>query len=146
MIKIERSSEVPKSLEEKRRYDGDDVVMRLKHDFHDKCYICGIKPVHDPEIEHLLPHKNGRFPERKFNWQNLFWSCGHCNSVKNQAKYDEYVLDCCKRDPEMLKGDSVFVNAKDDSDIEAIVTADLVNEVFNKRNTGMRIHNCSKNS
>lgn len=121
--------------------------MQLKHDFHDKCYICGIKPVQDPEVEHLLPHKNGRFPERKFDWQNLFFSCRHCNSVKSQAKYDESVLDCCKRDPEMLidfmlKGNSVSVNAKDDSDIEAVVTAELVNEVFNKMNTGMRIHKC----
>lgn len=147
MIKIERSLMAPKSLKEKRRYDGNDVVMQLKHDFYDKCYICGIKPVQDPEIEHLLPHKNGKFPERKFDWQNLFWSCRHCNSIKNQTKYDENVIDCCKRDPEMLidfmlMGDSVIVNAKGNSDKEALVTAELVNEVFNKKNTGMRIYKC----
>lgn len=93
MIKIERSSKIPDSLKEKREYNGCDVVMQLKHDFYDKCYICGIKPVQDPKIEHLLPYKNGRYPERKFDWQNLFWSCGHCNSIKNQDKYDENVLN-----------------------------------------------------
>lgn len=147
MIKVERSSKVPESLKAKREYTGTDVVMQLKHDFYDKCYICGIKPVQDPQIEHLLPHKNGTFPERKYDWNNLFWSCSHCNSIKNQAKYDENVLDCCKKDPELfidfsLKDDSVFVRAKDHKDIEAIVTAELVNEVFNKKNTGMRIHKC----
>lgn len=147
MIKIERSSKVPESLKQKREYNSYDVVMQLKHDFHDKCYICGIKPVQDPEIEHLLPHKNGKYPERKYDWQNLFWSCGHCNSIKNQQKYDENVLDCCQRDPEllidfMLKDDTVSVNAKDDSDKETIVTAQLVNEVFNKTNTEMRVHKC----
>ena len=147
MIKIERTSKIPKSLEEKRTYNDYDVVMQLKHDFHDKCYICGIKPVQDPEIEHLLPHKNGKFPERMFDWNNLFWSCRHCNSIKNQQKYDETVLDCCQRDPEILidftlNGDTVFVQAKDETDIEAVVTAELVNEVFNKTNTGMRVHKC----
>ena len=147
MIKIERNPNPPNSLKEKKRYDGEDVVFQLKHDFYDKCYLCGIKPVQDPEIEHLLPHKNGMYLDRKFDWNNLFWSCSHCNSVKNQRKYDENILDCCKRNPEELlkfeiQGEKVFVGVKDETDIEAQNTAQLVYEVFNKTNTGMRIHKC----
>lgn len=51
-------------------------------------------------MEHLLPHKNGKCPERKFDWENLFWSCGHCNGIKNNGKYDGGIMDCCKYDPE----------------------------------------------
>lgn len=147
MIKIERSKNIPESLKEKREYNGADVIDQLMHDFYGKCYICGIKPIQDPEIEHLLPHKGGKYPDRKFDWENLFLSCGHCNNIKNQDKYDANVLDCCKRDPEMLidfilKGNTVSVNAKDNTDIEAVITAELVNEVFNKTNTEMRVYKC----
>lgn len=148
MIKIERSYPAPKSLEIESkkangRYDGIDVVRQLRNDFHNKCYICGIAPLQDPQIEHRLPHKNGKYPDRKFDWDNLFLSCGHCNSIKNQDIYDDYVLDCCKRDPEncidfILNGRNVFVIAKNENDNEAVITANLMMEVFNKKNTGMR--------
>lgn len=148
MIKIERSYPAPKSLEIESkkangRYDGIDVVQQLRTDFHNKCYICGIAPLQDPQIEHRLPHKNGKYPDRKFDWDNLFLSCGHCNNIKNQDIYDDYVLDCCKRDPEncidfIFNGKNVFVIAKNENDSEAVITAKLMMEVFNKKNTGMR--------
>lgn len=55
----------------------------------------------DPQIEHLKPHSVGRDIEQKLElWNNLFWSCGHCNGIKNQRKYDEHIIGCCKVDPE----------------------------------------------
>mgnify|MGYP002863741611 CR=1 FL=1 len=107
MIRVQRSYPAPASLavEEKKAsgsYNLPDVTERLRGDFCDKCYICEIKPVTDPEVEHRLPHKNNTIPGRKFNWENLYWSCRHCNSVKNQAKYDERILDCCACDPEVF--------------------------------------------
>lgn len=147
MIKVERSSNAPESLKERKRYDGEDVVQQLKKDFYDKCYICGIKPVQDPNIEHLLPHKNGKYIDRKYDWNNLFWSCSHCNGIKNQNEYDEHIIDCCQRDPEKLldfkvENDNILVDAKDSSDLEAVSTAQLMYDVFNKKNTGMRVHKC----
>ncbi len=64
MVKIERSFPAPASLvkEAKKangRYDKQDVIEQLKKDFHNKCYICEIKELQDPNVEHLLPHKNG---------------------------------------------------------------------------------------
>lgn len=147
MIKVERTFPAPESLSKKRRYDEEDVVNQLKHDFYEKCYLCGIKPVQDPQIEHFLPHKNGKYIDRKYDWNNLFFSCTHCNNIKNQSKYDEGLLNCCKKDPEqfidfIVDGKSVCVKAKDSKNSEAVLTAELMDEVFNKRNTGMRIHKC----
>lgn len=150
MVKVQRSFPAPASLEtESRKLSGSycepDVIERLKQDFHNKCYICELKDLQDPEVEHLVPHHNGRYPERKFDWNNLFWSCGHCNKVKNQQKYEGGILDCCRQDPEKavcfrLKGDGVLVQAKHAEDTKAVLTAELVQEVFNRKNTGMRIY------
>lgn len=150
MVKIERTLPAPESLaiEAKKasgKYDKPDVVEQLRKDAHDKCYICEMKGLQDPVVEHLLPHKDGKYPDRKFDWNNLFWACGHCNGVKNQQKYDEGVIDCYNQDPEelmefRLTGEAVEVNAKDAADTKAVLTAMLVREVFNLRNTGMRIY------
>lgn len=150
MVKIERSYPAPKSLVTESEkitgsYSKPDVIERLRKDFHDKCYICELKGLQDPEVEHLLPHKNGRHQARKFDWDNLFWSCGHCNNVKNQAIYEGRILDCCKKDPEEsinfeLNEDDVCIFAKDSDDREAALTAKLVKEVFNVCNTGMRVY------
>lgn len=146
---VTRSEPAPASLAVERQkasgsYCCEDVVIRLKVDFHDKCYICGLKGLQDPQVEHLRPHRNGSNIGRKFDWHNLFWSCGHCNSVKNKNIYDDMIIDCCTIDPESIISfrvtkDNVQVRAKAESDIMAVRTAFLVEEVFNIRNTGMRI-------
>jgi len=45
MVKVKRSFPAPESLAEESekaagRYDKEDVIERLKEDFHNKCYIC----------------------------------------------------------------------------------------------------------
>lgn len=150
MVKVERTFPGPASLmiEAKKlsgNYAKQDVIEQLKKDFHNKCYICEMNDLQDPEVEHLLPHKNGRYPERKFDWNNLFWACGHCNKVKNQSKYEAGILDCCQHDPEerinfRLKEGQTEVTAKDKKDSCAVLTPELVYEVFNIKNTGVRIY------
>lgn len=151
MVKIERSFPAPSSLatEAKKKsgsYEEQDVVERLKKDFYNKCYICELKNLHDPQVEHLLPHKNGRYSERKFDWNNLFWACGHCNSVKNQNKYDSGILDCCRVDPEekinfRLKADQIeLCSLSSQEDVLTDRTIELIWEVFNLQNTGMRVY------
>lgn len=149
MVKVTRSYPAPESLAIEKakssgRYDKPDVIERLKQDFNDKCYIYEMKWLQDPVVEHLLPHKNGEYVDRKFDWDNLFWSCGHCNGVKNRKEYDVGIIDCCKRDPEKLLmfdlvEDDVLVCPLDECDKEAMLTAKLIYEVFNIQNTGMRI-------
>lgn len=152
MIKIERSFPAPESLaieamKKTGSYEEKDVVERLIKDFYNKCYICGMDKLQDPQVEHLLPHKNGKYPERKFDWNNLFWSCGHCNGIKNQTKYDVGIIDCCKIDPEKvisfyLQDEKVVVTSKDDKNMQAILTAELLTEVFGKNNTPLRTYKC----
>lgn len=141
MVKVERTLPAPASLlTESRKENGNyaliDVVQQLRQDFHDKCYVCEMKNLQDPQIEHLLPHKNGKYKEREFDWKNLFWSYGHCNSVKNQKKYEGRILDCCEVDPEKalsfnIEMNDVKVLVKNSNDEKAIKTARLVEEVFN---------------
>ena len=148
MVKVERSTPAPKSLEIESKkangsYNEKDVVERLRDDFHDKCYICELRGLQDPVVEHLLPHKNGTYPERKFDWNNLFWCCGHCNSVKNKGKYDDGIIDCCKQDPENLLSfsfvdDEVSVEALDHNNNQAVLTAILIYETFNLKDYGIR--------
>lgn len=148
MIKVERSQPAPASLAEEAKkkngqYNKLDVIERLKEDFNNKCYICGIDKLQDPEVEHRLPHKNGKYPERKFDWNNLFLSCGHCNSVKNKDIYDTGIIDCCIRDPEEclifdFGENNISVSANNPDDTEAQLTAKLMYEVFNTENTGIR--------
>lgn len=66
MVKIERSfpSHCLFGIRSKKvsgSYEQPDVVSRLRKDFHDKCYICELKNLQDPQVEHLLPHKNGKY-------------------------------------------------------------------------------------
>nr|WP_288741009.1 hypothetical protein [uncultured Mediterraneibacter sp.] len=154
MVKVERSFPAPASLKEEAakkngNYSEKDVVERLKEDFHDKCYICELKELQDPQIEHLLPHKNGKYPERKFDWNNLFWVCGHCNSVKNQSKYDDGIIDCCQTDPESKiifhcnQENIELISKVNPSDQETERTMMLIAEVFNLKNTGMRVEKSS---
>lgn len=150
MVKIKRFFPAPESLAEEAKktngkYDKEDVIERLRKDFYDKCYICEMKELQDPNVEHLLPHKNGKYPERKYDWENLFWSCGHCNGIKNNGKYDEGIIDCCKQDPERylhfrLKDTDVDVEVSDTEDELQKRTAALVMETFSLKNTGMRTY------
>lgn len=150
MVKVKRSFPAPVSLGEEAgksngSYAQPDVIERLMADFNGKCYICELKGLQDPEVEHLRPHKNRKYKERLFEWENLFLACGHCNKVKSQKIYEQDVLDCCKRDPEEaivfeLYEDNVCVYANKMDDTEAVITAKLVTDVFNVCNTGMRVY------
>lgn len=152
MVKVERSFPAPASLAiEANKVNGSysepDVILQLRHDFHDKCYICELDCLQDPQVEHLLPHMGGRYLERKFDWNNLFWICGHCNGVKNQRKYDAGIIDCCREDPEELicfelRQGQVTVYPKNKENKRACLTSDLVMETFHLKNTGMRIYSC----
>lgn len=151
MIKIDRNPVPPPSLavEEKKTkgvYNKPDVIQRLKEDSHDKCYICELGGLSDPEVEHLKPHYGRTISERIFDWNNLFYVCPHCNNIKKESKYDDKIINCCKEDPEkMLEQcyEEGHVNVHNIVDEErAFMTADLIQECFEKRNTGIREAAC----
>lgn len=103
MVKVERTFPAPKSLAveaEKANgsYSEPDVIEQLRKDFHNKCYICELKDLQDPE--ELLRFR--------------------------------------------LKEDDVEVEAIDLKDESDVCTAQLIREVFNLRNTGMREYKSTK--
>ena len=150
MVKVNRTKTAPASLAiEKEKgtenYRERDVVFQLNKDFNGKCYLCEIDKLQSIHIEHLKPH-HGKDRDLMFDWNNLFLSCPHCNSVKNQKKYEEHIIDCCKEDPEASirqeLGDSHVVVTAIESTEDAIRTAGLLTECFEKENTGIRILEC----
>lgn len=151
MVKIERTMPPPRSLavekaKEAGSYTCEDVISRLEQDGHGKCYLCEINKLQSIQVEHLRAHHNGKDKDRKFDWNNLFYSCAHCNSVKNQRKYDELILDCCEVDPEtvmnqVLQDGHVLVKPLVDNE-SVNLTAELLTNCFELRNTGIRIREC----
>ena len=148
MIKYKRSYPSPKSLTTEFQkgkngsYRTEDVVSALKAIFHNKCYICGLNELTDHVVEHLRPHHNGKFLNLKFDWDNLFLCCPHCNGVKNKQKYDGTILDCC-----LVEIKTCFTCTIDNGAVRVIPksaslhstrTAELIEEVFNPLNGAIR--------
>lgn len=65
-------------------YRSGPVYEQIKTDFQEKCYLCEDDEQTSIQIEHFEPHKDDLI--KKFDWNNLFYSCGHCNGVKG-ARY-----------------------------------------------------------
>lgn len=87
MIDAVRSGEPPASLAEQKRYNGDDVMERLHHDFLGKCYLCETKAEHwgELQVDHRHPDES-----RRFEWSNLFPACNRflCNQRRTK-KYPQ---------------------------------------------------------
>ena len=102
MIKIERretdktrlavESLVKEKSKARGKYNTPEVIEALQEVFYRKCYICENKKVTSWEVEHLRPH--GGNLDLKFDWNNLFWSCSHCNHIKGTSYTP--ILDCTK--------------------------------------------------
>jgi uncharacterized protein (TIGR02646 family) len=85
MVYFEKSQPAPACLVlEKGKANGDyktpETLRRLENDFKNKCYICESKAPHTINVEHFNPHQGNQ--DLKFDWNNLFWACGHCNNTK----------------------------------------------------------------
>lgn len=151
MVKIKRTPTAPASLAVEKakgtaNYRSEDVIRQLHQDFHGKCYLCEIDELQSIQVEHLKAHHNGQNRDLMFDWNNLFYSCAHCNNVKNTKQYEDSILDCCQVEPEAyiqqeLINSHVRVAALDDSHT-ARMTAKLITECFEKTNTGIRTLEC----
>ena len=99
----------------------------------------------------MLSHYNRKIKDRVFDWNNLFYSCPHCNNIKKSKIYDGKILDCCKVDPELLL-DHIYQDGKVDvkphdpatQNENILMTADLLKNCFEKRNTGIRMIQCQE--
>ena len=142
MFNVDRTKvDVPVSLQNRKKYDEEDVYEALKTIFFEKCYLCETKKPLSINIEHLDAHQGDQ--DKKFDWNNLYYVCGRCNNVK-LAKYND-ILDCCdeKTDvfraiklsvPTSPKAKRVDIQAMN-ADPKTIKTAELLKEIFNNNNT-----------
>lgn len=105
MIRVERkrtdkAQKAIEALEKARKtdsgYNTPEVNAALREMFHGKCYICENKEATSYQIEHLAAHRGNL--NLKYDWQNLFWACAHCNNTKLDRF--EPILDCTKEDIE----------------------------------------------
>lgn len=97
MVYFEKSQPEPSSLANEKvkksgTYRTSDVIERISKDFCDKCYICEQKKPTSINVEHFTPHKDDN--NLKFDWNNLFYSCGHCNNVKLAKEEFDDILNC----------------------------------------------------
>lgn len=107
MIRVERkvTEKAQKAMESLQRakekndmYNTSEVNRALREMFHGKCYICENKQVTSYQIEHLHAHRGDR--DLKYDWNNLFLACAHCNNTK-LGKY-EPIVDCTKENVEEM--------------------------------------------
>lgn len=98
MIYYPKRNEAPASLALRKSYTGEDVIKALKQDFCNKCYLCGSKAPTSLNVEHFDEHRGD--DDKKYDWQNLFYACGHCNHTKNDIfrKGGSDLLNCTKED------------------------------------------------
>lgn len=148
MVKIERKNTEKTALaiesltQEKSKSSGKcntgEVIFALMETFHNKCYICEDDKCSEIQVEHLIPHRDDR--NLKFDWNNLFLACGHCNHIKGD-KYTP-ILDCTKIEVDEIisfrktgyfgiKESLVFEKVDTSDDDEKIqMTCDLLDRVY----------------
>jgi len=77
-------------------YRRNPVLDLLHKDCHSKCYICEDEDLTAINVEHRISQHNN--PALKYDWNNLFLSCKHCNETKGTA-FDD-IIDPVNVNPE----------------------------------------------
>ena len=124
-------------------YRSDPVFKILIEDFNKKCYICEDSVHTSPNVEHRISHKNNHI--LKYDWNNLFLSCAHCNNTKSD-KYDG-IIDPTQIDPEefiefLTKEDEelrpliIIRKIKWENDVD--ITINLLLEVYENSKTAAK--------
>ena len=131
------------TITQENDYRSGVVFQMLVEDCNEKCYICEDSVHTSPNVEHRVSHKND--PALKYDWDNLFLSCGHCNNTKLD-KYDG-MIDPTQIDPEeyielsLGYDDEVrpfVIVHKIMGDIDIDITTNLLSDVYNGSKTSMK--------
>ncbi|MGK0686377.1 HNH endonuclease [Serratia marcescens] len=145
MFNIIRNIEQPECLT-RGIYNDPTVTEALKKIFYGKCYLCEQARLSDPEIEHFIPHEGDDF--LKYDWNNLFYSCSRCNSIKSNRHIN--LLDCSDTTLDVsleiihlapsLSSEDVTIRAQSEENISerTINTVRLLRECYNSKSTGLR--------
>ncbi|ERK99715.1 hypothetical protein O999_10855 [Pseudomonas putida LF54] len=144
MFKVERPHDAPE-CNERTGYNTPEIVKALEKMFLGKCYLCEQDALSDPEIEHFQPHEGNT--KLKFDWNNLYYACSRCNSLKGSTHTD--LLDCCDPDTDVFSPIKLVLPSRYDDDIhvtltenepseKAVNTSRLLNRCYNEDATGLR--------
>lgn len=141
MFNVIRPEEAPKCLGNGKAYNKPEVVKVLKKVFLRKCYLCERDEIQDAEIEHFYAQAEGG---NRVQWENLFYSCSRCNSLKSNT-YNN-LLDCTDVNVDVAAAIKLVMTVRIDDDIiaepnaneEVINTVALLRECYNSQNTGLR--------
>ena len=147
MIKLTKRPTPPKPITNEEHYRNDPNLNALIEDCLGKCYICENDKLTTLNVEHLIPHHGD--DTLKYDWNNLFLSCGHCNSIKGD-KFDD-ILDPTKCDPEDNISLSLTVNSLiENVEVNALShdkstqqTAKLLSLVYNGGTTAIKEVECA---
>jgi uncharacterized protein (TIGR02646 family) len=150
VINITKSTTPPPSLlvekakPSSENYRSDDVIKQLRTDFHNKCYICEDYAPSTINVEHFIPHR-GKNRDLMFDWNNLFYACGHCNNTK-LAIYDD-ILNCTDNSHKILDWIQFNINPYPKEkviiqssivDIKIQNTVELLLKIYNGEHTGLK--------
>ncbi|WP_201567421.1 hypothetical protein [Psychrobacter immobilis] len=141
MFNVVRNEPIPASLADRRKYDSEDVWEALNKVFHKKCYICETSEPLNINVEHFVAHEGDE--NLKFDWNNLYFSCGRCNNIK-LAQYND-LLDCCDPNTDVVRtvkhlppstpyAKHLQIEAQRNDD-KTKLTAELLDKVFNSEHT-----------
>jgi len=144
MFNTSRSQDVPNCLNDKQ-YNTKEIVDLLEPMFHGKCYLCEQDDLSNPEIEHFDPHKGDT--SKKYDWNNLYYSCGRCNSIKSTKHID--LLDCCDKNINIFKEIKCLLPSVPDGNVTVTATSNsnlvksentvvLLERCYNETNTPLR--------
>ncbi|WP_019612769.1 HNH endonuclease [Psychromonas ossibalaenae] len=144
MFNVTRPEAVPASLARKI-YNHADVVNILKPMFHGKCYLCERDEIQDVEVEHFKPHMS--IEADKFDWDNLFYSCSRCNSIKSSTHVG--LLNCTDNSINVFREITLRMSPAIDDDViveannpnpsaETSRTVNLLKLCYNSTNTALR--------
>jgi hypothetical protein len=123
-IKKSDGDELASLLEEAKNKDKAEVYRsgpvyeQIKTDFHEKCYLCENNELMSIQIEHFEPHKNDL--SRKYDWKNLFYSCGHCNNLKGAEFWP--LLNCTDPNDKIWESIEIRFIPFPKTDVEILLT------------------------
>jgi len=151
MVNLTKSQPAPECLEkEKGKKNGDykcgNVIKRLKEDFLNKCYLCETEAPQSINVEHFVPHKGNT--DLKFDWNNLFFCCAHCNNTKlAKTEYDN-ILNCIQLEHDVERWikyeikpfpkEKVVITAMKQDDKMVCKTIRLLEAIYNGSGTNIK--------
>ena len=147
MIKLTKRPTPPQPITNEEDYRNNPNLNAIVEDCYSKCYICENDKATTLHVEHRIPHRGD--DKLKYDWKNLFLSCGHCDNIKGY-KYDN-ILDPTVCDPEDYIAlsinldtlvETVEVSAMSD-DISTKQTVELLSYVYNGGTTDMKEIECA---